>query len=59
MIAEVEVSNKVAQERKTEKLRQEREEDLKIVRYNAERISKEEAEQREAARLREEKELEI
>ena len=59
MIAEVEVSNKVAQERKAEKLRQDREEDLKIVRYNADRIAKEEAEQAEQARLREEKELEI
>ena len=59
MIAEVEVSNKVAQERKQEKLRLEREEDLKIVKYNAARIAKEEADAREAARIREEKELEI
>jgi len=43
MVAEVEVSNNIAQDRKAEKLRKEREEDLKIVRYNAERIAKEEA----------------
>ena len=56
---EVEVSNKIALERKAEKVRQDREEDLKIVRYNAERIAKEEADAREAQRIREEKELEI
>jgi len=43
MVAEAEVSNNIAQDRKAEKLRKEREEDLKIVRYNAERIAKEEA----------------
>lgn len=46
MISEVEVTNKIALDRKQEKLRQERDEDLKIVRYNAERIAKEEAEAR-------------
>ena len=48
MMQEVEVSNKIALERKAEKVRQDREEDLKIVRYNAERIAKEEADAREA-----------
>lgn len=42
MLQEVEISNKIALDRKQEKVRQEREEDLKIVRYNAERIAKEE-----------------
>jgi len=42
MLSEVEASNKVALDRKTEKLRLERDEDLKIVRYNADRIAKEE-----------------
>lgn len=59
MLAEVEVSNKVALDRNQEKLRAEREEDLKIVRYNADRIAKEEADAREAQRVKEEKELEI
>lgn len=59
MIAEVEVSNNVAQDRKAEKLRREREEDLKIVRYNAERIAKEEAQIAEQNRIKAEKELEI
>ena len=59
MLSEVEVTNKIALDRKQEKLRQEREEDLKIVRYNAERIAKEEADAREAQRIKEEKELEI
>ena len=59
MIDEVEVTNKIALDRKQEKLRQERDEDLKIVRYNADRIAKEEAAAREAQRLKEEKELEI
>ena len=59
MLQEVEVSNKIALERKGEKVRQEREEDLKIVRYNADRIAKEEAAAVEARRIKEEKELEI
>ena len=59
MLAEVEVSNKVALDRNQEKLRAEREEDLKIVRYNADRIAKEEADAREAQRVKEEKEQEI
>ena len=59
MMQEVEVSNKIALDRKAEKVRQDREEDLKIVRYNAERIAKEEADAREAQRIREEKEQEI
>lgn len=40
-------------------MRQEREEDLKIVRYNADRISKEEMAALEERRKKEEKELEI
>lgn len=59
MLSEVEVSNKVALDRKAEKVRLERQEDLKIVRYNADRISKEEQAQVEAARVKAEKELEI
>lgn len=59
MLAEVEVSNKVALDRKGEKVRLEREEDLKIVRYNADRIAKEESTAAEARRVKEEKELEI
>lgn len=59
MLSQVEVSNKIALDRRQEKLRQEREEDLKIVRYNADRIAKEEADAREAQRVKEEKELEI
>ena len=59
MMQQVEVSNKIELERKQEKLRNEREEDLKIVRYNADRISKEEAAALEERRRKEEKELEI
>ena len=59
MMQEVEVSNKIALEHKAEKVRQDRDEDLKIVRYNAERIAKEEADAAEARRIREEKEQEI
>lgn len=59
MLSQVEVSNKIALDRRQEKLRQERDEDLKIVRYNADRIAKEEADAREAQRVKEEKELEI
>jgi len=59
MLAEVEVSNKVALDRKQETIRREREEDLKIVRYNADRIAKEEAAAIEERKRKEEKELEI
>ena len=59
MLQEVEVSNKIALDRKSEKLRNEREEDLKIVRYNADRIAKEEQRAAEERRIKEEKELEI
>ena len=59
MLAEVEVANRVALDRKAEKVAKERDEDLKIVRYNADRIAKEEAAAREAQRIKEEKELEI
>ena len=53
------MSNKFALDRKADKARIEREEDLKIVRYNADRIKKEEESAAEAKRIREEKELEI
>lgn len=59
MRQEVEVSNKVALDRKAEKARLEKEEDLKIVRYNAERTRKEEERLAEERRIKEEKELEI
>lgn len=59
MLSEVEVTNKIALDRKQDKLRQERDEDLKIVRYNAERIAKEEQDAEDARRVKEEKELEI
>lgn len=55
----MEISNKIALDRKSEKLRNERDEDLKIVRYNADRISKEEQRAAEERRIKEEKELEI
>ena len=59
MLSEVEVTNKMSLDRKQDKLRQERDEDLKIVRYNADRIAKEESDAAEAQRQKEEKELEI
>jgi hypothetical protein len=59
MLQEVEISNKIALDRKSEKLRNERDEDLKIVRYNADRIAKEEQRAAEERRIKEEKELEI
>ena len=59
MLQEVEISNKIALDRKSEKLRNERDEELKIVRYNADRISKEEQRAAEERRIKEEKELEI
>lgn len=59
MLSEVEVTNKMSLDRKQDKLRQERDEDLKIVRYNADRIAKEECDAAEAQRQKEEKELEI
>ena len=59
MLSEVEVANRIALDRKAEKVAKEREEDLKIVRYNADRIAKEEAAAREAQRIKEEKELEM
>lgn len=59
MRQEVEVSNKVALDRKAQKARLEKEEDLKIVRYNADRTAKEEARVIEERRIKEEKELEI
>ena len=59
MLAEVEVSNKVALDRKTQKEREEREEDLKIVQYNAMQVAKEQAAAEESRRIKEEKEKEI
>jgi hypothetical protein len=59
MLAEVEVSNKIAQDRKAEKIKAEQEEDLKIVRYNAEKVAKEEREAAEERRRKDEKEKEI
>jgi len=59
MLSEVEVTNKISLDRKQDKLRHERDEDLKIVRYNANRIAKEESDAAEAQRLKEDKELEI
>jgi len=59
MLSEVEVTNKISLDRKQDKLRHERDEDLKIVRYNADRIAKEESDAAEAQRLKEDKELEI
>lgn len=56
---EVEVSNKIALERKAQREREEREEDLKIVQYNADRIAKDEQRLAEERRIKEEKELEI
>ena len=59
MLQQVEASNKVALDRKQQKAQMERDEDLKIVRYNAEKIQKEEAAAAEAKRIRDEKEQEI
>ena len=59
MLAQVEVSNKAALDRKTELQRKERDEDLKIVRYNADKVQKEENAAAEERRKKEEKELEI
>lgn len=59
MLAQVEVSNKAALDRKTELMKQVRDEDLKIVRYNADKVQKEEQAAAEERRKKEEKELEI
>ena len=59
MLAEVEVSNKVAQDRKAIKIKEEQDEDLKIVMYNAEQVSKEEQKASDERRKRDEKEKEI
>ena len=49
----------MALDRKSQKAQMERDEDLKIVRYNAEKIQKEESAAAEAKRIRDEKEQEI
>jgi len=59
MLMEVEFSNKIALDRKSEKARNERAEDLKIVHYNAAKIAKEEQRAAEERRIKDEKELEI
>ena len=59
MIAEVEASNRIALQKKQEKVQREKEEDLKIFKYNQEVIAKEEARIADELRIKEEKELEI
>ena len=58
-VQEVVVSNSIALDRKADKLRKERIEDLAIARYNANRIAQEERVAAEAREIKEQKELEI
>lgn len=59
MMSEVEVSNKIAQELKQQKVLQEKAHEMEIVRYNQEKLAKENARLEEEKRIREEKEFEI
>jgi hypothetical protein len=59
MVAQVEASNRVALAKKQEKVQAEKDEDLKIFKYNQTVIAKEEARIAEELRIKEEKELEI
>ena len=59
LMAEVEVSNKVAQELKQQKILDEKAQEQEIVRYNQEKAAKEATRLAEERRIREEKEYEI
>ena len=59
MIAEVEKVNKIALGKKSEKIQQEKDEDQKIVRYEADKRAREEAVLAEERRIKEEKEREV
>lgn len=59
MMAEVEVSNKIAQDVKVRKVLEEKSEEQAIVRYNKEKDAKEAARLAEEKRIRDEKEQEI
>jgi len=59
MIAEVEKVNKVALGKKSEKIQKEKNEDLEIVRYEAEKRAREEQALEEERKIKDEKEKEI
>jgi hypothetical protein len=59
MIAEVEKVNKVALGKKSEKIQKEKNEDLEIVRYEAEKRAREEMALEEERKIKDEKEKEI
>jgi len=59
MIAEVEKVNKVALGKKAEKIQKEKNEDLEIVRYEAEKRAREEQALEEERKIKDEKEKEI
>lgn len=59
MIAEVEKVNKVALGKKAEKIQKEKNEDLEIVRYEAEKRAREELALEEERKIKDEKEKEI
>ena len=59
MLAEVEVVNKAAQKKRQEDVEKEKEDDMRIFKYNQDKIAKEEARLMEEQRLKDEKEREI
>ena len=59
MLAEVENVNRIAQKKRQENVEKEKDEDLKIFKYNQDRIAKEEARLIEERRIKDEKEKEI
>ena len=59
MMAEVEVSNRLALEAKQKKIQEEKDEVMAIIRYNQEKDAKEQARLEEERRIKDEKEREI
>ena len=59
MLAEVENVNRIAQKKRQENVEKEKDEDMKIFKYNQDRIAKEEARLIEERRIKDEKEKEI
>ena len=59
MLAEVENVNRIAQKKRQENVEKEKDEDMKIFKYNQDRISKEESRLIEERRIKDEKEKEI
>ena len=59
MLAEVENVNRIAQKKRQENVEKEKDEDMKIFKYNQDRIAKEEARLIEERRVKDEKEKEI